>query len=156
MTGLKRPAVENINSQMCLNFSFSCTIERKVLQMYEGPTGNTGCAVSLGLMNSEENYSWRSQWGINTLIRINGNRIILALILLLLFLNFFCSFLFLPVKFPVSPSCRRCFCVSFFDPIFFFETCSYLSSSLNPMYASRKSLKMEHSHLFTIVILCVL
>lgn len=78
VTGLKRPAVENSNSQMYLHFSYSCTIERKVLQTYKGPKGNTCCAVSLSLMNSEENYSWRPQRRINTLIGINANRIIFS------------------------------------------------------------------------------
>lgn len=78
MTGLKRPAVVNSKSQMCHNFSSSCTLEHRVLQTYAGPIGNTGCAVSLGLMDSEENYSRRSQRRINTLIRINGNRFIFS------------------------------------------------------------------------------
>lgn len=157
LTGLWRPAVDNSNSQMCLHLSFSSTVARRVLWTYGGATGNTGSAVSLGLMNSEENYSWRSQRTINTLIRINGNRITFSPDTVIALYQFFLFLPFIPVKFPISPSCCCCFCVSFFfDPIFFFETCRYFSSSLNPMRPSRKSWDMEHSQLSTPAILCVL
>lgn len=158
MTGLKRPAVVNSNSQTCLNFSFSCTLEHRVLQTYAGPIGNTGWAVSLGLMNSEGNYSWHSQRRINTLIRINGNRIIFSPDTVIA-LSHFCSLCCYQQNSP-SPSHHPPAIVSaspFLTPFSFSKPAHFFSSSsLNPTHPSRKSWEMGPSHLLAPVIVCIL
>lgn len=52
--------------------------------------GNTGCAVSTGLIKSGQNYSRHSQQRIDALIMINGNRIIFSPDIVIA-LSHFCS-----------------------------------------------------------------
>ncbi len=84
--------------QMCLNFSLSCTVAHVHKQaahtdcLLADMIGNTGCALSVGLMSSGQNHFRQSQQRINNIIMINGNQIIFTPDIII------CSFSF-------SPSC---------------------------------------------------
>lgn len=115
--------------------------------------GNTGCAVSTGLIKSGQNYSRHSQQRIDTLIMMNGNRIIFSPDIVIA-LSHFCSSCSC-FSDPPSPSHCSPAIVSasaFWPHFLFFKPVHFSPSGLNPTHPSRKSWEEQQPRLSAPVI----